>query len=451
MGSRYDASSAVFEDEQPLREGHRPDDLPERQEELEELHMALRPAARGVGANNAFLYGKAGQGKTAAAKRELAELEEHAENESTHLDLTTVYISCQSHDLSTTFRSASRIYMELTGNDRPTGHSTDTVMDMMFDAMNDIGGTIIIVLDEIDTLGSDDRLLYSLPRARSQGYVGEHVYPSIIGISNDLQWRDNLSPKVKSSLYDDQILFSPYNADEIQQILRRRAAKAFQHTELIPLGDVADPEAAAENPDWKIVEIDNTGDEYVFKSDVLTTGAIPLIAALCAEDTGDARQAIKYLRKAGEFADVSDDAIITEETVRKARSQVEKETVSEAMREMTTQAQLALAALTILEKTGDTPARTKPVYGVYTGIADELGSNKLVQRRIREHLLDLDMQGIITARKKAGGSRGGPAWHFSLQVSSDIVIDVLNSIPRLDGIEFDQIGTASTPNLSDFD
>lgn len=454
MSSRYRSTSPVFEAEETLREDYRPDDLPERKEELDELHMALRPAARGVGANNSFLYGKAGQGKTAAAKRELAELEYHAEEESEHLDLTTLYISCESHDLSTTFRAASRIYMELTGDERPTGHSTDAVMDMMFDAMDDLGGTIIIVLDEIDTLGNDDRLLYSLPRARAQGYVGDHVYPSVIGISNDLQWRDNLSSKVKSSLYDDQILFTPYNADQIQQILRRRAAKAFKQTELTPLSEVKDVESSsdlAQSADGKIVEIDNTEEQYLFTSDVLTDGAIPLIAALCAEDKGDARQAIKYLRKSGELADASEEPLITEDTVREAQSQVEKETVSEAMREMTMQAQLALAAIAILEKTGDTPARTKPVYGVYKGIANEIGSNKLVQRRMREHLLDLDMQGIIDGQKKAGGSRGGPAWHFSLQVSTDIVIDVLNEISRLEDIKFDSIESSATKKLDDFE
>lgn len=344
--------------------------------------------------------------------------------------------------------------MELTGDERPTGHSTDAVMDMMFNAMDNVGGTIIIVLDEIDTLGNDDRLLYSLPRARAQGYVDDHVYPSVIGISNDLQWRDNLSSKVKSSLYDDQILFTPYNADQIQQILRRRAAKAFKRTELTPVSDLEGIDSVGDlpqNAEGKLVEIDDTEEKYLFTSDVLTGGAIPLIAALCAEDKGDARQAIKYLRKSGELADASEDPLITEDTVREAQSQVEKETVSEAMREMTTQSQLALAAIAVLEKTGDTPARTKPVYGVYKGIANEVGSNKLVQRRMREHLLELDMQGIVDGQKKAGGTRGGPAWHFSLQVSTDIVIDVLNEISRLEEINFDSIDNSTIRKLDSFD
>jgi cell division control protein 6 len=441
--SRYASNSNIFDQEEVLREDHHPDELPERNEELDQLHMALSPAARGVGANNVFLYGKAGQGKTAAAKHELSELRYHAEQESDHLDLTALYISCESHDISTSFRAASRIYMELTGNDRPTGYSTDAVVDMMYDAMNEIGGTVIIVLDEIDSLGTDDRILYSLPRARSQGYVNDNVYPSIIGISNDLQWRDNLSPKVKSSLYDDSVLFSPYDAEQLRQILRRRAAKGFRDTELVPI----DENTSVDESTDKVVTIDNSEDEYVFRSGVLSTDVIPLVSAIAAQDKGDARQAIKYLRKAGEIADRAGDTQVEDSHVRAAESQVEKETVREAMLEMTTQAQLTLAAITVVELAGDTPARTKPIYGVYKSIAEEVGSDKLVQRRMRDHLKELDMQGIIDARKKTGGSVGGPAYHFELQVEKDIVKDVLEDVTRFASIDFDSIGSDDQPGL----
>lgn len=444
--SRYAATSKIFEHEEVLREDHHPDELPEREDELDQLHMALSPAARGVGANNVFLYGKAGQGKTAAAKKELSELEYHAKEESDHLDLTPLYISCESHDLSTSFRAASRIYMELTGNDRPTGYSTDVVMDMMFESMDEIGGTIIIVLDEIDTLGDDDRILYSLPRARAQGYVGDHVYPSVIGISNDLQWRDNLSSKVKSSLYDDSVLFSPYDANQLRQILRRRASKAFRKTELVPIEE-ADSEF---KQDADIVEIDNSGDQYAFRSGVLSEGVVPLISAFSAQDKGDARQAIKYLRKAGEIADSNGGDEVTEETVEEAQSQVEKETVTEAMREMTIQAQLALSAVTVLELSDHTPVRTKPVYGVYKTIAEKVDSKKLVQRRMRDHLLELDMQGIIDAQKRAGGSVGGPAWHFQLQVATEVVVEVLQEITRLENIDFGNISSDRASTLTDY-
>lgn len=435
--TQFSSTSPIFQRESVLREEYRPDELPERTDEMEDLHMSLAPAARGVGANNVFLHGKAGQGKTAAAKAKLAELRAHAEQESDHLELTTAYISCESHDLSTSYKAASRIYQELTGESRPTGYATDVVMDMMFEAMNDIGGTIIIVLDEIDTLGDDDRILYSLPRARAQDYVEDHVFPSIIGISNDLQWRDNLSPKVKSSLYDDSVLFSPYDATQLQQILRRRAAKAFQDTELIPI----DNDDANTLQRDSIVEIDQSKQEYLFRSSVLEDGVIPLIAALSAQDTGDARQAIKYLRKAGELADKQGDDQVKADHVREAQALVEREAVVEAMRDMTMQAHLALAALTALEISGDAPVRAKPIYGVYKRIASKIDADKLGQRRFKDHLRELDMQGIADGEKVTAGSIGGPAWEYQLQVDTDIAVEVLKDTARFADIDFERISS----------
>jgi cell division control protein 6 len=440
--TRFSTTSPIFRSEDVLREEYRPDELPEREEEMEDLHMSLAPAARGVGANNVFLHGKAGQGKTAAAKTKLSELQLHAEEESDRLDLTTAYISCESHDLSTSYKAASRIYQVLTGDSRPTGHATDVVMDMMFEAMNDVGGTIIIVLDEIDTLDDDDRILYSLPRARAQGYVEDHVFPSVIGISNDLQWRDNLSPKVKSSLYDDAVLFPPYDASQLQQILYRRAAKAFHDTDLVPIEHSSDPPKQGST----VVEVDNTGQEYQFQTEALADDVIPLIAALSAQDTGDARQAIKYLRKAGELADKQQDEQVTTEHVRNARALVEREAVVEAMREMTVQSQLALAALAALELAGEAPVRSKPTYRVYGRVASEAGSETLGERRFKDHLRELDMQGIADGQKTTAGSIGGPAWEYQLQIDTGIAVEVLEETPRFADIDLQTLVDRAHPS-----
>ncbi|WP_201293950.1 Cdc6/Cdc18 family protein [Natronorubrum halalkaliphilum] len=308
---------------------------------------------------------------------------------------------------------------------------------MMFEAMNEIGGTIIIVLDEIDTLGDDDRILYSLSRARAQDYVEDHVYPSIIGISNDLQWRDNLSPKDKSSLYDDSVLFSPYDATQLQQILRRRAAKAFCDTELIPIDEVANHPNQKDDP----IETNRSDQEYLSRSNVLADDVIPLIAALSAQDTGDARQAIKYLRKAGELADKDDEEQVSSAHAREAQALVERETIVEAMREMTTQAHLALAALTALELSGDAPVRATPIYGVYKSIASTIDADKLGQRRFKDHLRELDMQGIADGEKVTAGSIGGPAWEYQLQVDTEIAVEVLKDTARFADIDFQRISS----------
>lgn len=398
MPSSYNVQTSIFEDERVLSEEYTPEGLPERESELETLHMALMPAARGVGANNVFLYGKAGQGKTAAAEVELEELEYHAEHESDILDLTTLMISCEG--LTSSYQVASRIVQELTG-DRPIGRSTDVVFSMMYDAFNDVGGTIILVLDEIDNIGTDDRILYSIPRARAKGYVADEIYPSIIGISNNLKWRDNLSPKVKDSLYDDSIHFAPYDATQLRSILERRKEKAFAE------GAISDDPVA-------------------------------LAAALSAQDKGSARQAIQYLYKAGQLASNRGDDALTEVHIREAEEQVERKRIVEGIESLTIQGTLALAAITKLELSDSGSIRTKHAFSVYRELAVLTGTEPLVRRRMRDHLLDLDMQGILTAKKQGAGSVGGQYYTFELNVAESTVVDILRELSRFDTVEFSQ-------------
>jgi len=119
---------------------------------------------------------------------------------------------------------------------------------MIIDELEAIGGTVIVILDEIDAIGSDDYILYELPRAEP-----DDVRLSIIGITNDLQFREGLDADVRSSLSEDEIEFAPYDANQLRDILARRAAGALRDTEI---GDEDEP--------WQTLE-----------STVLTDDAIP--------------------------------------------------------------------------------------------------------------------------------------------------------------------------------
>jgi len=131
---------------------------------------------------------------------------------------------------------------------------------------------------------------------------------------------------------------------------------------------------------------------------------------------------------------------VSADYVREAQALVEREAVVEAMREMTTQAHLALAALTALELSEDAPVRAKPIYGVYKRIASRIDADKLGQRRFKDHLRELDMQGIADGEKVTAGSIGGPAWEYQLQVDTEIAVEVLRDTPRFTEINFEQIG-----------
>jgi cell division control protein 6 len=389
MSSTFTEQTNIFADETVLYDNWVPEELPERSEELDMLHNALAPAARGAAPHNTFVYGKTGQGKSVATDHKMEDLKTFSE-ESDTLDLTVIKHSCAKDN--TSYQVASHLVKNLNGS-MPRGYDKTTVFDMLYSELQEIGGTVVVLLDEIDNIGSDDDILYELPRALSNDHL-EDMWISVIGISNDFDFRDNLSPKVKDTLCDEEIHFAPYNANKLRSILRRRAKKAFT-------------------------------------DDVLEEDVIPLCAAFAAQDKGSARQAIRYLYKAGELASNNRDKYVTEGHVRQAEEIIERKSIEKGIRDLTIQDHLALAAVVTLENAEKTPARTKQIYSVYKRIAQEVNADSIAMRRVRDHLQDLDLAGIVRARTKNTGIQGGSHYVFDLNVDLEMTIDVLREVDRI--------------------
>ena len=220
------------------------------------------------------------------------------------------------------------------------------------------------------------------------------MHLSVIGISNNFKFRDNLSPKVKDTLFDEEIHFAPYDANQLRSILERRAEQAF-------------------------------------KKDVLEDDVIPLCAANAAQDKGSARQALRYLYKSGELASNIGDETVTEEHVQTARERIDRKNIEKGIREMTIQDQLSLTAVVASEVEASTPAKTTELYNQYKRIAREIDAEIRTQRSLRDHLLELDLMGVVDARKKQTGNRGGP--HYVFEIASDLgmTLDILSEDSRL--------------------
>lgn len=393
-GNPYGTSVEIFDDERVLKEDWQPEKLPEREQELDEIRKALAPATRGVNAHNLFVFGKTGQGKTVAVEHELNLLQDWADSEG-DIDLDIVQISA--HNQSTSYQLAGHLIKEIQGGSRPTGIDQQTMFDRLYDELRDLGETVIIVIDEIDSIGTNDELLYELPRARANGNVRDDQWISIIGISNDLEFRDNLSPKVKDSLYDSELEFKPYDATQLESILARRAERAF---------------------------LDG----------VLSSGTIPLCAAFAAQDEGSARQAIQLLYTAGELALNQEDETVHEDHVREARDILERKRIEDGMRSLTRQDQLALTGVVALEAKNETPARTKQIYKEYESIADSVGTDQLVIRRVRDHLQSLAMQGFLQAEVRTTGVKGGQHYVFDLKTDLGTTLEILSEDDRVEDI-----------------
>ncbi|QHS18196.1 AAA family ATPase [haloarchaeon 3A1-DGR] len=277
-----------------------------------------------------------------------------------------------------------------------TGWPTDRVYSTFFDAVDYHERVAVIMLDEIDKLveKSGDDTLYNLSRMNSEL---DNSRISIMGISNDLKFTDFLDPRVKSSLGEEEIVFPPYDANQLRDILQHRA-------------DVA------------------------FKPDALTEDVIPLCAAFAAQEHGDARRALDLLRTAGELAERSQAEVIGEEHVRQAQDKIELDRVVEVVRTLPTQSKIVLFSIILLEQNGVHNINTGEVFNIYKRLCEEIDADVLTQRRVTDLISELDMLGIVNAVVVSKG-RYGRTKEMSLSVPIDETEAVLLSDSRLGDIE----------------
>mgnify|MGYP006280045107 FL=1 len=364
----FEATGAIFERREALLEDWTPNTLVGRDAELNQYHAALQPVIEKEPPSNIFLYGKSGVGKTAATRFLLSRLEDSAESVD-DLSLTTVALNCDR--LNTSYQAAVALVNTLRDSGQHisnTGYPEASVYEFLFEEIDKIGGTILIVLDEVDHL-KDDTLLYQLPRARSNGDI-TNARLGVIGISNDLSYRQNLSSKVRSSLCEKEVSFTTYDADELVEVLKQRESVAFK---------------------------DGVVDE-----------AVPqLCAAYGAKDSGDARQALDLLLESGDVARERGHSSITESHVNEARERLQTEQVVEGIRNYAHHGKLALWALVMAEKEKDEPVRTREIYQPYQIVCEKEGTEPVSNRAIREYLSELETLGIISSTEVNRGLGGG--------------------------------------------
>lgn len=269
-----------------------------------------------------------------------------------------------------------------------TGYAAGQVYQMLWDHINSLNAThLLVVLDEIDSIGSDDNILYELPRSNDNRNV-DNTLVGVIGISNDFTFRDNLSARVKDSLCDEEIHFPPYDATQLRNILEQRAEKAFRDGTLS--GDV-----------------------------------IPLCSAFSAQESGSARQALKLLYKAGDLARARDSTELGESHVREARDLIEKGKVHAELQSLPTQSQLALFSLLQLEVEGETPCKRSDIYERYRLVADLVDSTVVSDRTIHDRISQLRLKGFIQHDERNDGIHGGSYYLYSLDIRRKVIKEAL--------------------------
>ena len=365
--NNYLEKPSIFLNKKVLQSNYTPDMIPHRNEQIDYIAGILAPCLRLEKPSNLFLYGKTGTGKTVVSKYVTSQILKVAKQK--NLSIEIIYLNCKLKKVADTeYRLIVQLAKEFGIEIPPTGLPTDEVYKIFIKHLEQRERLVILILDEIDQLvkKTGDEILYNLTRINSEL---NKVELSIIGITNDLLFMDNVDPRVKSSLSEEELVFAPYNALQIQDILRERSKLAF-------------------------------------RTDVIQEGVIEKCAAYAAREHGDARRALELLRVAAELSERRGDSKILIKDIDDAEEKIEKDKVLDIVHTQPKQFQLTLLAILDLCDKAVSPLFTGDVYEIYKDFCSVVKLKPLTQRRVSDIIAELDMLGIINAKVISKGRYG---------------------------------------------
>jgi cell division control protein 6 len=371
----YIQKQGVFKDKNALTSSFIPSNIQHRENEIKQLSLMIAPMLKGFQTSNIFIYGKCGTGKTMSSRFVLNQLESAAKEHKTH-PLKSIYVNCKMKKVADTeYRLLTQFLKELGENVPDTGLPTDVLYRRFFDRIENGNTSLIIILDEIDALYRKigDEFLYNLTRINTE-LKKNHI--TIVGITNDISFKDNLDARVRSSLSEEDIIFKPYDAVQLKDILMMRSTKGF---------------------------VDGAINEDV----------ISKCAALAAQEHGDARRALDLLKVAGEIAERLGDSIITEKHVDMAEEKIDMDRIYEIIKLQPKQSQIVLYCIIKMTKKQndnkkwvDKRVLTGDVFDEYVKICNNTNMKVLTLRRVSDLIKELDMFGIIDTRVISKGRYG---------------------------------------------
>lgn len=361
--------SPIFANREVLSPHYIPQHLLFRDRQIHEIENAITPSLRGERGRNVFIYGKTGTGKTSCMKYVVERIRRLP-----MVKAEVSYINCRVYN--SRYRVLSKIASDHIPLYAKRGYGVIDIYEKVISWVEEANRMLIVILDEIDIIKDLDDLIYTLTRANSDMKSGGIT---IIGISNRVSFKEELDPRSLSTLYENELVFPPYNSQELAAIVKERIEKGF-------------------------------------KPNVVDPACVNLAAAISAKESGDARLALKIITKAGELAEERNLKAVTSKEVSEAAKQAEEEIAYELINTLPEHERLivyAIALMTIsgsrykrLNEGNDSFVLSGEIYSRYTSIAESLHKEVKSARLYRRYIADLDMQGIIISYESGKGIRG---------------------------------------------
>jgi cell division control protein 6 len=356
-----------------------------RDAEIQELSSHFAGVLRGDHPCHLAIWGKTGTGKTLTLSFFLNLLAEMARAKNVpvrheHLDLSTPRPCFRAlNDLACLF-NASKRYKK--------GISLEELMLRIEAALGEYRGYLILFVDEVDNVRRDrDAFLTFLVRRLPQRIQVKLI---LVFVSNKLNWPDHMDPRAKSFLKLNELIFKPYDAMDLQHILRIRVEKALTPGSVDP-------------------------------------GVVEKIAAMASQDHGDARQAVALLGKSAYLAEKAGSKL-TLALVDDAALELDRDRYLTLLRSAPVQLQAAMAA--VIEATSrakGAPVGTGDTYDAYKSFCDRTGMRTMTGRAFGDLLDELDMYGLARTRVVSHG-RYGRTREITLDLSEELVEKIYQAV-----------------------
>ena len=357
-----------------------PEVILHRDNELAKVTQSLLPILKKSRPSNLLVYGKPGTGKTLVVKTVLSKIQKRVEK--SDFPIRLVYANAKEettlYGLLVSF--GKQLGLKTQKELPTTGLSISEVFNRLIDVIQKNTINAVFVIDEIDYLaelisktGKD--ILYNITRANERLKSGSLT---LIGISNDLTFKERLDPRVLSSLSEEEIIFTNYTVNQIKEILLDRIKMAFI-------------------------------------SDTVEQAAINLCAAMAGQEHGDARRAIDLLRVAGELAEREQSETVKEDHIRRASQKMEEDKETTALNSYPLHEKLLIMA--VMRANG---ASTGEIFQAYKGLCKTIRQKEITQRRVTQILGDIELSGLITGKIVHQGMHGRTK-KYHLTIHPDVI------------------------------
>jgi cell division control protein 6 len=335
-----------------------------REKQLSRIISHLTPLLDGAHPPSALIYGPTGSGKTVTLMHVLSTFEKVAERHC--ISFSYRYIDLTSP--KTYFGALNEIAIALDSSNRKyrKGIPVEYMQATITKAISRYKGFLSLLIDEADNIlpNPDSFLTYlakTLPRKISCRLI-------LILLTNRLDLEKTLDPRILSCLKKTDIIFEPYDAVDLLEILKLRSEKALL-------------------------------------KDKVDEAALRKVAAYASRETGDARKAVELLAKAVKVAEETS-GYLGETEVDIAESSLEVDKSTELINALATQQRFALQSCYGLLQKGAKKVSTAQAYEVYKEICNGEGSRYLSQRRFCDIISFLDLYGLISAHVVSMGRYG---------------------------------------------